>query len=427
MSGPKGEALSIWIGDSHVGDLIHDPTRTNGTNGIRYTSEIKDTHPHGAICLSASLPVSHEPPTKSATTVDNWLSGLLPEGAALTQLEEREQIQRGDTYSFLKRYGHDCAGAIVFLAAGETPDMKSQSPSEEIDLAEAISQLPSFPITGDEEGQLSVGGFQAKLLVTHRGDRLLRPQLNVPSTHIYKPDPERAAHQGLVVSEAIAMATLRESAVRTATTELIEVAGRPVLVVTRFDRQLDSGGVMKRVHQEHLCQAMGLAPSNKYQRSNGPSYQQLAETLVSHSDDPETDLLQLLRQVTATVAVGNSDAHGCNYGLLIRDGALQLSPAYDVANTTAFLPKPETGGHRVAMEIGGKDRLFYVGRESLLAEARTWGIPKRQAEETIDETAQLMADALPGVVSQFDQWLGYGHVAEAVDYMQRHINRVRSA
>ena len=43
-----------------------------------------------------------------------------------------------------------------------------------------------------------------------------------------------------------------------ATAEPRVVGGRPYLLVTRYDRRIDEGGIAHRLHQEDFCQALGI-------------------------------------------------------------------------------------------------------------------------------------------------------------------------
>ncbi len=174
---------------------------------------------------------------------------------------------------------------------------------------------------------------------------------------------------------------------------------------TRFDRVREPGGAYRRLHQENLCQAVGLHPRNKYQRRSGPSYKQLADVLVSHANDPDHELVELLRQVTATVSVGNSDAHGCNYGFIIQGEGITLSPSYDIANTTAFITPRGTKGHRLALHPDDKDHLRDVGRRSLVAEATSWGLTSTVAISTVNEVVERLQESVPLAFQTNDRWI----------------------
>ncbi len=450
MNPQTAERLAIWLDGRHVADLLRDPRASHKPYGLQYTDEITDSLDTGALCLSASLPVSrrllvNKPKGGINRTgpVDHWVAALLPEGEALAIMENNAGLARGDTFGFLRRFGHDCAGAVAFLPPGDTPDTSSVPAPEPVDLAEAIGQLPYYPIAGYEHDDgLSLGGFQAKLLLTEAPDstadlpRWIKPRLNVPSTHICKPDPIEGTTVGLVISEAIAMHALRFAEIDAAHTQLVDVEGRPVLLATRFDRLIhppadaDSHtSTISRLHQESLCQAVGVAPTERFQRFGGPTYAQLAELLLSHGLDPDAEQRALLAQITATVALGNTDAHGCNYGLLLRDGSARLTPAYDVANTTAFLPRrPE--GHRIAIFPDEKDRLLYVGRKSLIAEATQWGLPASDAAEVVDQTISGIIAGITDATNHYDSWLQSSdperrsNAQRAVEQMTQHAERL---
>lgn len=446
MNPQTAERLAIWLDGTHVADLLRDPRASHKPYGLQYTDETLERLDTGALCLSASLPVTRrllvskpKGGTNRTGPVDHWVAALLPEGEALAIMENNAGLARGDTFGFLRRFGHDCAGAVAFLPPGDRPDTTSMPAPEPVDLADAISQLPYYPIAGYEHDDgLSLGGFQAKLLLTEAPDgdttRWIRPRLNAPSTHIAKPDPIEGTTVGLVISEAIAMHVLRAAGIDTAVTDLIDVDGRPVLLATRFDRARDAaspGTPITRLHQESLCQAVGVAPTERFQRYGGPTYAQLAELLLSHGLDPDAEQRALLAQITATVALGNTDAHGVNYGLLLRDGNARLTPAYDVANTTAFLPR-RSEGHRIAIFPDDKDRLLYVGRRSLIAEATRWGLPRKDAASVVETTIAKLVEALPQAVEAHSGWLDSSdqqrrdNAQRAVEHMTNHAQRLAS-
>ena len=55
-----------------------------------------------------------------------------------------------------------------------------------------------------------------------------------------------------------------------AESEYIEFGGQPAIVVRRYDRRVDSQSRLVRIHQEDLCQAMSVAPEQKYEIDGGP-------------------------------------------------------------------------------------------------------------------------------------------------------------
>jgi serine/threonine-protein kinase HipA len=171
-----------------------------------------------------------------------------------------------------------------------------------------------------------------------------------------------------------------------------DLGARPVIVVTRYDRQHSRDGIV-RIHQEDLCQALGLPVGLKYARPmhpEDPSLARLARILVERAVDPPAELIRLLQQVAASVALRNADSHAKNLSILHQGNAVRLTPLYDVAPTVAFVPRQTTLG----LSIGGKFKLTEIGIEHLVAEAMSWGIPGRDATEAISAVAAAMSGAV---------------------------------
>jgi serine/threonine-protein kinase HipA len=122
-------------------------------------------------------------------------------------------------------------------------------------------------------------------------------------------------------------------------------------VVERFDRSLASWPY-KRVHQEDLCQALGLTPDFKYQRDGWalPSYRALAELLNRHSRSPGLDRLAGAQAAVFHYLVGNADAHAKNISLLHAGDSVRLAPLYDVVSTTVY---PDLSAE-LSLSVGGE-------------------------------------------------------------------------
>lgn len=66
--------------------------------------------------------------------------------------------------------------------------------------------------------------------------------------------------------------------VRAAVTAVLRFDDQTAIAVRRYDR-LWSDGRWLRVHQEDLCQALGVPPMNKYQNEGGPSPERIVGLL----------------------------------------------------------------------------------------------------------------------------------------------------
>ncbi len=131
-----------------------------------------------------------------------------------------------------------------------------------------------------------------------------------------KPDDERSIPHG----EVLAMTLARKAGLTVAATRLLDVAGRPVTLVRRFDRMGS-----RRIP---FLSAMSLLGFND---GDEATYTDIAEIIRKHSSSPTEDLHELWRRIVFNVLVGNLDDHLRNHGFLYdRDGRWRLSPAYDL-------------------------------------------------------------------------------------------------
>ncbi|MGI9487632.1 MAG: type II toxin-antitoxin system HipA family toxin [Geminicoccaceae bacterium] len=131
-----------------------------------------------------------------------------------------------------------------------------------------------------------------------------------------KPDDDRSIPHG----EVLAMTLAGRAGINVAVTRLQNVAGRPVLLITRFDRDGD-----QRIP---FLSAMSLLGLND---GDSATYTDIAEVIRMYSSAPTEDLHELFRRIVFSVMVGNLDDHLRNHGFLYdQDNNWRLSPAYDL-------------------------------------------------------------------------------------------------
>jgi serine/threonine-protein kinase HipA len=309
------------------------------------------THPVRAISLS--LPISAEPfsPAQSRPFFD----ALLPEGAVRERIASQLKLAVSDSYGLLSELGRDCAGALQILEAARMSQASSVHWLDDRELDALIEELPRHPLgihTEDRHLRLSLAGVQNKaVLVRDDAGVFGKPLDGMPSTHILKPEPPNRDYPGLATNEYFCMRLAERCGLPAADVQLIGIAGRPCLVVQRFDRELSSFPP-KRIHQEDLCQALGLTPDFKYQRDGWtlPSYAALAELLDEHSSSPGLDRLAGAHAAVFNFLIGNADAHAKNISLIHGERGMHLAPLYDVVSTAAY---PQLDAH-LALGIGGE-------------------------------------------------------------------------
>ncbi len=221
-------------------------------------------------------------------------------------------------------------------------------------------------------------------------DRL--PLAGTPSTHILKPADQR--YPDVAANEVLCLRLARELGLTEVDAELLEVAGIPVVVVSRYDRRVDEVRTA-RLHQEDVCQALavdvGPRGAGKYQRQGGPGFADVAHLLDVHNGDPD-QTGRLVEVTTFTVAVGNADAHGKNLSLLLPPGGrIALAPLYDVMSTVHY---PDVSGPQgrirvsteLAMFIDDHRQIDAVDIAALRAEATRWHL----ADDVDDRIHGLM-------------------------------------
>jgi serine/threonine-protein kinase HipA len=354
-----------------------------------------------AISLSLPLQQRSFEPSRSRP----FFEALLPEGAVRDQIANQLKLAPSDSFGLLAELGRDCAGALQVVEAKRMSQTPSVGWLQDHELDTLIEELPRHPLgvqDGDERLRLSLAGVQNKaVLVRDDRGRFGRPLDGMPSTHILKPELPDSDYPGLAINERFCMLLAARCGLTTATVELQILAGRPCLVVERFDRDR-STWPPRRLHQEDLCQALGLTTDFKYQRKEWrlPSYKALAELLSAHSVAPGVDRLAGANAAVFHYLIGNADAHAKNISLLHLAEGVRLAPLYDVVSTAAY-PQLNT---ELSLSVG--DELDPLAISSIhwsdLAEdfglnPNAFARTRRQlAERVLNEAARLHEQALSG-------------------------------
>jgi serine/threonine-protein kinase HipA len=241
---------------------------------------------------------------------------------------------------------------------------------------------------------LSLAGAQQKLPVVLVNGAVALPEPGQPSTHILK--PPIAALPGSAENEAFAMRLSAALGLPTAGVELRRTANRPYLLVERYDRQLESEGAIRRLHQEDFCQALGIQPENKYASEGGPIFKNCFDLVRRACDQPAVAVLQLLNAALFNLIVGNADAHGKNFSLLYADGGRAMAPLYDLMCTAAY-----PGVHKgLAMKIGKRSTLEEFTPDTFAIFAKEIGVGAPYAVRTARAMAATAHEAASTVAEE---------------------------
>lgn len=389
--------LSIWLYGILVARIEQG---SNGRLRLQYTNEARSRFGLGTPLLSLNLPIIDQAFPNARTRA--FLDGLLPEGDTRATVAARFDLVANDTFGLLRELGRDCAGALIVIPdEAPVPALETTSTAEPLSdaqLDELVRGLRSRPLGVGDRVRLSLAGIQEKLLLTRMPDGSWgRPVDNTPSTHILK--PPHAAYPNTVENEAFCMRVAKYAGLPVAEVDMIQVGGKKLIVIERFDRAVDAQGTVSRVHQEDMCQALGVPPKDKYQEDGGPSLRQVAGVLDSAAE--RSSLETLLRAVTFNVALGNADAHGKNFSLLhLQDLSLRFAPLYDLMSTLAYRPEGVT--EHMSMYVDSVQRIDRVTSDRLIAESMAWGLSRSRAIEVVADLLGRLPEAVRRASEEID-------------------------
>jgi len=213
-----------------------------------------------------------------------------------------------------------------------------------------LSDLEDLAYTSEEllhevaarADKLSIQGVQPKLsarlnlksqsfeLVNTQGHYIIKP----PSSH-YKNLPEN-----------------EDCTMKLASTVGLEVPlhgliyGKDGLLsywVKRFDR----GAKGQKFSLEDFAQLAGASRKTKYSLS----LEKVAQLVEAYCTFPRVESRKLLKLLLFCFLSGNEDQHLKNFSILVKDGLTQLSPCYDLVNSTIVLTDPR---EESALTLAGK-------------------------------------------------------------------------
>lgn len=379
-----GDILTVWLHGRELGELEQ---LRNGRLRLRFTGESLRRYGIGAPALSLSLPVT--PKRVEGPNLERFLDNLLPESQVRGALERQYSLSPGDTFGLLKVVGRECAGAIQLTPVGHSP---GTGYLRELTAAEANAIVRDLPTLDPPDGLTvgaSLGGVQAKVLLSRIDGAWAWPADGAMSTHLIKPEPSAdVVVPGLVRHEEWAMRLAAHAGLPAATVSLADFDGRLAIVVERYDR---NQGV--RTHQEDFAQALGIAARDKYESSVAGTGRlgEIATRAAAESTDPDEFRRMLLRIVAFNTIIGNGDAHSKNYSLHISpEATFSLAPIYDAAPVFLLNPSLHHAGHAVA----GQVNLRHITAGHLVAEAESWGVDPRDAHDVVLTVCAAVQDAV---------------------------------
>lgn len=381
----NGAALSVRFGTSDVGTL---DAREDGQLVFAY-SPAWAARPD-AFPISLTLPLDGGPYAGGAGHA--FFANLLPEGGARQAVCRRLGISEDNDLALLRAIGGDCAGALSIVDPTRDAEPDPDHRYERLD-ARRIRALTTSDVVpllvGGASTRLSLAGAQDKLPVALLDGHLHLPLEGAPSTHILKLPNRRYAH--LTSNEAFVEGLAAAIDLDVVRAELFTQTDPPSLLVERYDRRASQEQwPVIRLHQEDLCQALGLPPSRKYEQEGGPTLTRAVELVRAHVAQPLVDVRRLIEWQAFNIVVGNSDGHGKNLSILYDDGQAVLAPFYDLLSTRAY----DSLDRRLAMSVDAQRDPDRVHRTQWEAVAGQLAIQPRVAIGFVDAVAERCLDAI---------------------------------
>lgn len=233
-------------------------------------------------------------------------------------------------------------------------------------LSKFLNSLNDFPYTAKEQVQLasqmasklSIQGVQPKLSVNlnvkkeifeivEKGGRFIIK----PPHHLYEQVPE---------NEDLTMRLAKLVGLEVPLHGLIYNGdGTLSYFIKRFDRSRS-----RKIAVEDFSQLLLSARETKYDSS----MEKIVSVIDKHCTFPVVEKLKLFRLIIFNFLTGNEDMHLKNFTLIRRENIVELSPVYDLLNTTILMKTEE----EIALPIRGKksrlnrkDFFDYFGHERL--------------------------------------------------------------
>ncbi len=318
----KGAVLEVYVSSSEVGTYSRAP---NGSTAFRYDP--------AWISSDRSFPVSLSMPLSdriwSGTSANNFFDGLLPDDQAIRdKIASREHADSTGTFDLLAVIGRDCVGALRFVPEGLDPGdpakMTYRSVSDD-EIASRIASLGTVPLGvhfGDDDFRISIAGVQEKTAFLRIDDQWQLPLGPTPTSHIFKPamkeSPSGADFSDTPWNEWLCLKLCRAFGLESAKAEVLIFDGKPVIVVERFDR-LWRDGVLYRLPQEDICQALSVPPMRKYQSDGGPGIKDILEFL-NGAVAPREDRMTFMKAQIVLWLLAAIDGHAKNFSIFLTPG-----------------------------------------------------------------------------------------------------------
>jgi len=219
-------------------------------------------------------------------------------------------------------------------------------------LSRTLTGLNDFPFTAEEQireaaaraSKMSIQGVHPKLSAVLNIKKQVFEAVDAEGRFILK--PQNPLWPQLPENEALSMHLAKAAGIEVPLHGLIYAKdGSLTYFIKRFDRS----GKKEKLAVEDFSQLMGLSRDCKYD-SSMEKVVQVVETFCTF---PAVEKVKLFRVTVFSFLTGNEDMHLKNFSLFTQKGKIQLTPAYDLLNTSIVIGKK---AEELALPLQGRKR-----------------------------------------------------------------------
>lgn len=389
-------AVNVYLHRIHAGRLVRSISGTisftydltyikRGLPALSISLPLREASYRGRLVKAfffGELPATHVMRSTPTRQIRRILWNCMPDSYAREHRERYARLSEWKRWSWLTENGMG-TGAIDLFPVHVHPSF----PHDEIETV--LDSKTICQIKTDPKSYASVSGKNCAMPVRMDHDRLVLVSGRGPtlSTHFAKHvgDKDRA------FTELFCMRLARSVGIDTPDAEVRFIDGNPCYLIKRYDR-VQSGSEIKVLHQESICQALGIPAGVWLERHGAPGTKTILALLRKHSASPKRDRAQYLSRLVFGYLTGCLDINGRNISLVYRNRLPELAPAYDLTI------EPSTSS-KFPVSVGGirdpeKVHLWHWRRA---VEEDDWTVLQgqmHQLAEECEEQARVLAEQM---------------------------------
>ena len=398
----QARVLEVYVGTSRVGRYTRAP---DGATSFRYDPDWLSSD--RAFPISLSMPLSDR--IWSGEGAASYFDGLLPDDRTVREkIAAREHAESAGIFDLLAVIGRDCVGALRFVPEGADPGDPTRMdyrPVSDDEIAARLAALGTNPLglyADEDDFRISIAGVQEKTAFLWIDNQWQLPLGPTPTSHIFKPamkeGPNGTDFSDTPWNEWLCLTLCCALGIEIARTEVRVFDGKPVMVVERFDRTWQEG-ILYRLPQEDLCQALGVPPMRKYQSDGGPGIVDVM-SFLNGAIAPYEDRLTFMKAQIVFWLLAAIDGHAKNFSIFLTPGGYRLTPLYDVMSAAPY-PEFPVQKVKLAMAIGDKGyyRLSQIQHRHFYQTGKKAGLSVQDMDNLFSDLSTRMEGAITEVAA----------------------------